>query len=108
MTGDIRKMEDIRCKQDYYNEYRAYLLRLGDDNAAVRKRLLQNLRMAIREELTEKEWQAMQMYYVEQIKMVDISASLGVNVSTVSRNIKRGREKLKKCLKYGAKELLYE
>lgn len=101
-------MDDIRCKRDYYNEYREYLVRLGDDNSDTRRRLLMNLRRAIKEEITAKEWQSMQMYYVEEIKMVDISMQLGVNVSTVSRNIKRGREKLKKCLRYGARELLGE
>lgn len=101
-------MDDIQCKRDYYNEYREYLVRLGDDNSDTRRRLLMNLRRAIKEEITAKEWQSMQMYYVEEIKMVDISVQLGVNVSTVSRNIKRGREKLKKCLRYGARELLSE
>ena len=81
-------------------------MELGDDNSGTRERLLLNLRRAIREEITEKEWQAMQMYYVHEIKMNDIAKELGVNISTVSRNISRGREKLKRCLRYGAKELL--
>ena len=100
-------MGGIQSNRGYYYEYHNYLTRLGSDNADTRRRLLHNLRRAIREELTDKQWQAMQMYYVEQIKMTDIAERLGVNVSTVSRNIKRGREKLKRCLKYGAKELLY-
>ncbi|MBE6949519.1 MAG: sigma-70 family RNA polymerase sigma factor [Ruminococcaceae bacterium] len=99
-------MADIPSKHEAYDEYRQYLLHLGADNTDSRRRLLRNLRRAVREELTEKEWQAMELYYVRQIKMADIARRLGVNVSTVSRNIKRGREKLKKCLRYGAKELL--
>ena len=99
-------MGGIQFNREYYNEYQQYLMRLGDDNAKTRERLLINLRRAIREEITEKEWQAMQMYYVHQIKMTDIARELGVNISTVSRNISRGRAKLKKCLRYGAKELL--
>ena len=100
-------MGGTQSNREYYNEYHIYLTRLGDDNSDTRKRLLRNLRRAIREEITDKEWQAMQMYYVEEIKMTDIAERLGVNVSTVSRNIKRGREKLKRCLRYGAKELLF-
>ncbi len=99
-------MGGIQFNREYYNEYQRYLMELGDDNAKTRQRLLVNLRRAIREEITEKEWQAMQMYYVREIKMTDIAKELGVNISTVSRNISRGREKLKRCLRYGAKELL--
>ena len=99
-------MAGIQYNREYYNEYQQYMMRLGDDNAKTRERLLINLRRAIMEEITEKEWQAMQMYYVYQIKMTDIARELGVNISTVSRNISRGRAKLKRCLWYGAKELL--
>ncbi len=100
-------MADIQFNHKDYNEYRDYLIRLGDDNNLARKRLIRNLRRAILEELTEIEWQSMQLYYVDQIKMANIADIMGVNVSTVSRNIKRGRVKLKKCLRYGAKELLF-
>ena len=99
-------MAGIQSKREHFNEYHYYLSRLGDDNSDSRRRLLRILRRAIREEITDKEWQAMEMYYVRQIKMTDIAEKLGVNVSTVSRNIKRGKEKLKRCLRYGAKELL--
>jgi RNA polymerase sigma factor (sigma-70 family) len=99
-------MGGIQFNRDYFSEYQQYLMRLGEDNTKTRERLLINLRRAIREELTEKEWQAMQMYYVREIRMTDIARELGVNISTVSRNISRGRKKLKRCLRYGAKELL--
>ena len=89
-----------------FNEYRDYIMKLGEDNSRTHSILKKNLRRAIREELTEKQWEAMRLYYVEQIKMSDIADILGVNTSTVSRNIKRGRERLKKCLKYGARELI--
>ena len=100
-------MGDTRFNKEYYDEYHAYLTRLAGDNSASRKRLIVNLRRAIREEITDKEWEALQMYYVQQLKMADIAARLNVNISTVSRNIKRGRNKLNRCLRYGAKELLY-
>lgn len=101
-------MAGIQFNHESYNEYRDYLVRLGDDNHAARNRLIRNLRRATREELTDIEWRSVQLYYVDRIKMTDIADIMGVNVSTVSRNIKRGREKLRKCLKYGAKELLEE
>ena len=81
-------------------------MRLGDYNTKTRDLLQLHLPRAIREEISEKEWLAMQMYYVRDIRMTDIARELGVNISTVSRNISRGRKKLKRCLRYGAKELL--
>ena len=101
-------MEDTRFRSEYYNEYREYLLQLGEDNSRSHSILLRNLSRAIREELTDKQWQAMRLYYIDQIKMEDIAEILGVNASTVSRNIARGRARLHRCLRYGAKELLRE
>ncbi len=101
-------MGALPFNSESYNEYKEYISKLGEDNSQNRSLLRQNLRRAISEELTEKQWEAMRLYYVEGIKMTDIAKMLGVSPSTISRNIKRGREKLKKCLRYGAKELLKE
>ena len=38
--------------------------------------------------------------------MQDIADELGLHISTVSRTIKRGRERLKTCLRYGGRALL--
>jgi DNA-directed RNA polymerase specialized sigma24 family protein len=45
---------------------------------------------------------------MEEQTMTEIAADLGVAVSTVSRTLKRAKERLHKCLRYGAAELLYE
>ncbi len=99
-------MKDTRFNAEYYNEYRDYLMKLGEDNSKTRARLVRNLRRAVMEELTDKQRQAIELYYVRQMKMQDIASLLGVNVSTVSRNIRRGKARLQRCLKYGARELL--
>lgn len=99
-------MGALLFSSENFNEYRDYIMKLGEDNSRSMSILKRNLRRAINEELTEKQREAMRLYYIEQIKMSDIAKILGVNVSTVSRNIKRGRTRLKKCLRYGAKELL--
>ena len=46
------------------------------------------------------------MYYLEQMRMQDIANELGLSISSVSRTIKRGRRRLKSCLRYGGKALM--
>ena len=89
-----------------YAEYRRYLLSLGEDNSATRNILKRNLRIAINEELTARQQLMMKLYYVDRLKIGEIAEALSVNQSTVSRTLKRGRDKLHKCLRYGARELL--
>ena len=95
-------------RSENYDEYRQYLLRFGEDNSQSVSRLKRNLLRATREELTPRQWQMVKLYYVDQLKMPDIARLLGVTPSTVSRNIQRGRRRLQKCLRYGARELLTE
>ena len=91
---------------DNFGEYAGYIKSLGEDNHETMGILKRNLRRAILEEVSEKQWQAMKMHYIDGMKMIDIANVLGVNVSTVSRNIKRGKNNLRRCLRYGAKELI--
>ena len=99
-------MSGVQRNRDYYNEYRQFLADLGEDNSASLGRLKQNLRRAISEELTDKERLTLELYYLRGIKMQEIAQILGVNPSTVSRNLSRAKGKLKRCLRYGARELL--
>ena len=46
------------------------------------------------------------MYYIEQMPMQDIADELGLHISSVSRTIKRGRERLKSSLRYGGRNLM--
>ena len=50
----------------------------------------------------------MSMYYGQNMSMDAIAKQLGVNKSTVSRTLKRGRQRLYRCLRYGAAALLEE
>ena len=58
------------------------------------------LNKAIREELTEKERFCLTEYYINHRKMKDIAASLSLNPSTVTRNIKRATKKLRHIAGY--------
>ena len=68
--------------------------------------LNKSLAEAIREELTDRQREMVEMYYLRQMRMVDIAKELGVSTSTVSRTIRRGRDRLRRCLKYGGRLLL--
>ena len=66
------------------------------------------LHRALEQELTARQRMVMQMYFVQQHSMREIAQLLDVNPSTVSRTIAAGREKLRRCLRYGSKRLLQE
>ena len=48
----------------------------------------------------------MALYYGEGLNMSEIGERFGVDKSTVSRTIKRGESRLRRCLRYGAKRFL--
>ena len=88
-------------------EYQFYLRSLyGADNGDTRRRLVKNLRRAMDSELTPRQRQMLVLYFLEGVKMHEIAEELGVNKSTVSRTVSRGKSRLQKCLKYGAAGLL--
>ena len=99
-------MQDSRFNRENFGEYRDYLMRLGEDNSISHGRLVKNLRRAIEEELTSRQMEMITRYYIDGRSMQDIADELSVNVSTVSRTIKRGRVRLSRCLRFGARELL--
>ena len=93
--------------KESHMDYRQYLQSLyGEDNSASRRRLLMNMRAAIRSELTPRQMEMVKMYYLEEMTMERIGEELEVNKSTVSRTLKRSRERLRRCLKYGAADTL--
>ena len=103
MTDTYKAFED----RGRYNEYQEYLTRIyGGDNSDSHRRLLRNMRAAMKDELTPRQLQMIAMYYGENIKIPEIARRLGVDKSTVSRTLKRVRKRLARCLKYGAAELL--
>lgn len=88
-------------------EYEYYLKSLyGGDNGDSRRALMRNLRTAMKDELTPRQLYMMKLYFVDGLKMHCIAEELGINKSTVSRTLTRGKARLRKCLKYGAAGLL--
>lgn len=48
----------------------------------------------------------MLLYYEKRLNMRQIAELMGIDKSTVSRTIKRGESRLRRCLRYGAEQLL--
>ena len=58
------------------------------------------MRVAINEELTDRQRELIELYYLENMNMTEIARRLGISPSTVSRTRKRGRGRLRKYIKY--------
>ena len=85
--------------------YMAQINDSGEENSA-RDRLMRNLVRCIKEEVTPRQREVLYLYYVKNIRQIEIAARLGVERSTVSRTIKRGEDRLRRCLRYGAERYL--
>ena len=71
------------------------------DNAEQMDRLRRNLRQARERELTPRQRQMLALYYDRGLTMSQIAGRLGVNRSTVSRTLRRARDRLYRYLRYG-------
>lgn len=65
--------------------------------------LSNRVRAAMNEELTDRQRELINLYYIEQMSMTEIAQTLDLSPSTVSRTLKRGRIRLKKYLKYNGR-----
>lgn len=70
------------------------------DNGERMERLRRNLQRARREELTRRQQEVVRMYYDEGLTVRKIAAEIGRNPSTVSRTLRRAKERLRRCLRY--------
>ena len=92
----------------YAAEMAMYSRQMAADNSKEVSRLKRNLSRALRQDITERQRQYMALYYGQSMSMEAIAKQLGVNKSTASRTLKRGRQRLYRCLRYGAAALLEE
>lgn len=84
----------------------ARLLSEANTNDAEIEGLRQRVVMAMRQEITPRQRICIRLYYVEQLNMGEIAEKLGIDKSTVSRTIRRGEASLRRCLRFGAANLL--
>lgn len=79
---------------------------MAQDNKEQMNRLKRNLTHALRQDITQRQREYVMLYYGKGMSMEAIAQQFGVNKSTVSRTLKRGRQRLYRCLRYGAANLL--
>lgn len=90
----------------YAADMAVYSRQMAADNSQEVSRLKRNLIRALREDVTPRQRQALLLYYAEGLNMREIGQRMGVDKSTVSRTIKRGEQRLQRCLRYGAEAYL--
>ncbi len=90
----------------YAADMAVYTRQMGEDNGDEMSRLRRNLGRAMREELTDRQRQVMTLYYCDGKNMREIGETLDIDKSTVSRTISRGEQRLRRCLRYGAANLV--
>ena len=90
----------------YAADMAVYARQMSEDNSKEISRLKRNLIRALQEDVTPRQRQTLLLYYSDGLNMREIGERLGVDKSTVSRTIKRGERRLRRCLRYGAEAYL--
>lgn len=108
MKGVIDEMANTRYRRgpNYAADMAAYARMMSQDNSGELQQIRCNLLRALREDVTARQRELLLMYYDEGLNMREIGERLGVDRSTVSRTVKRGEDRLRRCLRYGAAAFL--
>lgn len=86
---------------EWIGDMTVWLRQNAEDNSERLDRLRRNLRQAREQELTPRQRQLLELYYDRGKNMAQIARELGLNRSTISRTIRRARERLYRYLRYG-------
>lgn len=71
-----------------------------NDNSGLYRCALHALRNLLKNGLTARQKQVIMLYYFKGLDMREISDTLCINISTVSRTIKRGRDRIFSVLRF--------
>ena len=106
MRGRLSTKESNRWNQALEYQALRQFIKLTDpsDSESAAKKIAES----VKNELTPRQQEFVRMYYIDQMTMYDIAAETGISVSTVSKTLKRARERLRKFLKYSGRMLLDE
>lgn len=85
---------------EWIGDMTVWLRENAEDNSEQLDRLRRNLRLAREQELTARQRQMLTLYYDQGMNIPQIALKLGLNRSTVSRTIRRAKERLYNCLRY--------
>ncbi len=108
MKGGTAAMSATRYKRGtvYASDMAEYARTMSSDNSAQIHRMKANLTRALKQDVTELQQLYLYLYYDQGLTMQEIGNRMGVHKSTVSRTIKRGEERLARCIRYGAPAIL--
>lgn len=79
------------------NIYNSQFSGTNDENLKRAKKAMVDV---IRNDLTKRQKQIVLMYYYEELNITEIAERLDVNISTVSRTLKRARKNIFDRIKY--------
>lgn len=85
---------------EWMGDLTVWLRQNASDNGEQLNRLRTKLRYARSAELTQRQQQLLRLYFEEGKTMPQIARELHVSCSTVSRTLRRARERLYRCLRY--------
>ena len=85
---------------EWMGDLTVWLRQNASDNGEQLDRLRTKLRYARSAELTQRQQQLLRQYFEEGKTMPQIARELHVRCSTVSRTLRRARERLYRCLRY--------
>lgn len=85
---------------EWIGDMTVWLRENSEDNSLRLERLKRNLRQAREQELTPRQKQMVEMHFEQNMSVSEIAQDLGVNVSTVSRTLKRAKDRIRRYLKY--------
>lgn len=85
---------------EFLGDMSAWLQENAEDNSDQISRLKRNLRKARAQELTSRQRQIVDRYYEGGMSIQEIAGELGLDRSTVSRTLRRAKERLYHVLQY--------
>lgn len=85
---------------EWIGDMTVWLRANAEDNSEQMDRLRRNLRRAREQELTKRQREMVALYYDRGMTMPQIAERLGVSRSTVSRTLRRARDRLYRFLRY--------
>lgn len=96
-------MNDTRFENrssEWLGDMTVWMRANAQDNSEQLSRLRRNLRLARERELSERQREMLSLYYDQGMTIPQIAKRLGVNRSTVSRTLRRARDRLYRFLRY--------
>ena len=93
----------MRTKKVSFDELKEFIGQREDmpsDNRRHINRMSAAVRAALQNELTERQQTCIHLYFFEKQTIPQIALQLGINKSTVSRHLAKGKKSIKKVVAY--------